>query len=45
MEREKFKEIDGYKLWYKREVNKLNIVGKIVDKDLKDEIVSVKKNM
>ncbi|KAL4191755.1 hypothetical protein AMTRI_Chr07g31410 [Amborella trichopoda] len=38
---EKAKEIDMYKLWYTKKDNNRN--GIIVDKDLKDKVVNVKK--
>ncbi|KAL4197283.1 hypothetical protein AMTRI_Chr04g250330 [Amborella trichopoda] len=40
---EKAKEIDGYKLWYIGKDNNRNGVRIIVDKDLKDKVVNVKR--
>ncbi|KAL4181484.1 hypothetical protein AMTRI_Chr12g237520 [Amborella trichopoda] len=39
----KTKEINVYKIWYTRKDNNRNDVGIIVDKDLKDKVVSVKR--
>lgn len=39
----KAKDIDGFKLWYIGEINNKNGVGIIVDKDLKEEVVDVKR--
>lgn len=39
----KVKDIDGFKLWYKREANNKNGIRIIVDKDLNEEIVDVKR--
>ncbi|MES6403738.1 hypothetical protein U6P81_12180 [Cutibacterium acnes] len=39
----KAKYIDGFKLWYIGEANNKNVVGIIVDKDLKEEVVDVKR--
>ncbi|KAL4179673.1 hypothetical protein AMTRI_Chr13g88450 [Amborella trichopoda] len=38
-----FKKIDRYKLWYTRKDNNKNGVGIIVDKDLKDKVINVKR--
>ena len=39
----KAKDIDGFKLWYTGEANNKNGVGIIVDKDLKEKVVDVKR--
>jgi len=39
----KVKDIDSFKLWYRGEANNKNGVGIIVDKDLKEEVVDVKR--
>ncbi|KAL4202991.1 hypothetical protein AMTRI_Chr02g266250 [Amborella trichopoda] len=40
---EKAKEINGYKLWYIGKKNNKNDQGIIVDKELKDKVVNVKR--
>ena len=41
--RSKAKDIDGFKLWYTREANNKNGIRIIVDKDLKEEVIDVKR--
>ncbi|KAL4182996.1 hypothetical protein AMTRI_Chr11g152990 [Amborella trichopoda] len=41
--RKKAKEIDRYKLWHTRTDNNKNGIGIIVDKNLKDEVVNIKR--
>ncbi|KAL4196736.1 hypothetical protein AMTRI_Chr04g184660 [Amborella trichopoda] len=42
-QREKAEKRDGYKLWYTRKDNNRNDVGIIVNKDLKDKVVNIKR--